>query len=513
MTFVFPGRQLDSPPKHKITVWQETYKGEAARPREGRYLLGLSHPKKHLFYLLVLFCLSIYATPKPDSILTSSGKSELIKRIGESEKNSRPAEADSLYRVLDRYSALNTEQIYRWVHSRELLGRYAGSVELYCRLLDADSRFGEAVFSRLYQLFENAPPDSTKHSVGAFEKCVLCRSGIDTLGIRFRLANFYAGHGLDSAELNVLTSAAGSPGRLVSRLLDMARERHSGGRYHAAVLPALYVYERTGIAREKTLAAELVYQSYRSLHRDDSALVWITKTDLSKENRKIEATALYQRAGRLPEAKALIGSLSPSFSRDTLTLRQRLYEGDTRSARELAQKARAARPQYPDETLLWSMRTLLFNGDFDDLSALLDTVRPPASWPGAAVLLDCRLMLKRLQNSKEALAVWSHVDYDMFTGKPARALARFSEQRVTPDCRTVLLVRIVKEQLARGDTAAVAPVFREQGGTYLYSEHLLRTGIPDTACKVLLRVIRDYPEGVFSEKSRVLLAKIQSKNK
>jgi hypothetical protein len=487
----------------------------------------LSHKKTHLYFLLLLLLYPVFSIAVPDSItavISSFQKLRLFNQISEYEKNNRPAEADSLYGVLDNFKVLSVEQLYRWVHWRELLNRYAGSVEIYCRFLDEDPRFGDAVWGRLYELFEEAPPDSIIRALGVFEKCALCRRGIDTVGVRLRLASVYAGHGLDSAEVNVLAAASGPPARLVPRFTDMARGRYAGGKYAAAIVPAALAYERAG-GRAKMNAAWLLSQTYRALHRYDSAVVWIEKSDLSNESGKIEAASLYQCAGKLSEAKALIGALPRSFSRDTLELRQSLYDGDTRSARELAQKRFAASPQYPDETLLWRARTLLFDKAFDDLAVLVDTARLLSSWPGSSALLDCRLMLNLLQGSPSALAAWSHVEYDMFTGSTGRAAGRLSEKEIPLDYRTILLVHIIKELLAQGDTAAVIPLFREQGGNvdspeylYLYAEHLLRaigpeqTSGPKQAREILLRIMRDYPGGVFSEKSRILLSKINAKS-
>jgi hypothetical protein len=492
----------------------------------------LGHPERYFYFFLLLICYSVYATPTPNSIILSARQIELVNQIGEYERNSRFDEVDSLYRMLDSCNALNTEQLKKWVHCRELLNRYAGSVELYCRLMAADFRFGDAVYSRLYQLFEDAPHDSIGRALAAFEKCALGMRGIDTLSVRFRLARCYAGYGLDTAEVNVMASASGPPAKIVPRLLEMARERYAGGKYAAAICPALLAYERAGGGRVKTGAADLLYQAYRAVRRYDSALVWITRSDLSNESRKTDAVALYQRAGKLAEAKALIGTLSHSFSRDTLELRQYLYGGDTRGAREFAQQAFAARPQLPDEALLWNVRTLLFDGAFDDLSALLDTARPAASWPGTADILDCRLMLKMLQNSTKALEEWSPIEYDIFTGKTGRVLSRFSEHNMPPDDVTVFLGRIIRQLIAQWDTTAVIPIFMKWEGSvdspeylYLYAEHLLRATVSERtsqasqasgseqAREVLLRIIRDYPDNVFSEKSRVLLAKIQSKKR
>ena len=479
--------------------------------------------KKYLYFFLFFWVYPVSSIAVPDStaaVISSSRKIKLFNQISECEKNDRTAEADSLYGVLDNYKVLSVEQIYRWVHWRELLNRYAGSVELYCRLFDTDPRFGDAVYGRLYELFEDAPADSIVRALGALEKCALGRRGIDTVGVRLRLASVYANHGLDSSELNVLAAASGPPSRLVPRFMDMARERYARGNYIAAIAPAALAYERIGSVRTKMSVAGLLSQTYRALHRYDSALVWIGRSDLSNENVKIDAAALYQCAGRQSEAKALIGMISRSFSRDTLELRQCLYNGDTAGARELAQKIAAAQqPQYPGEALLWRARSLLFDGAFDGLAALLDTARPPSSWPGAAALLDCRLMLSQLQGSRSALTAWSHVEYDMFTGRPGRAVDRFSGKEIPPGYRTVLLVRVIKGLLTQGDTAAVVPLFRDQGGNvdspeycYLYAEHLLRASGPEQAREVLLRIMRDWPGGVFSEKSRILLAKMRSKS-
>ncbi|MBN2188679.1 MAG: hypothetical protein JW699_04435 [Chitinispirillaceae bacterium] len=423
-----------------------------------------------------------------------------------------------MYRKLDSCNALNAELLIKWVRCRELLGRYAGSVELYCRLMEAEPRFDGVVYGRLHQLFEDAPRDSIGAALAAFERCALGRRGIDTLGARLRLARCYAGFGLDSAELSVLAAASGPPAKTVPKFMEMARERYAGRRYAAAIRAATLAYER-GSGRVKTGAADLLSRSYRSLRRYDSALVWITRSDLSNESRKTDAAALYQHAGRLAEAGELIGTLSRSFGRDTLELRQYLYGGDTRGAREFAQKAFAARPQLPDEAMLWKARTLLFDGAFDGLSALLDTVVTSSSRPVTALILECRLMLKSLRNSDAALAAWSRQEYEVFAGKAGRAAARLSGQEVPSDCRTVLTVRFVKELLARGDTSAAADFFDRQSGNidapeylYLYAEHLLRAAGPEQAGTILLRVIKDYPDDVFSDKSRVLLAKINKKN-
>ena len=458
----------------------------------------------------------------PDSgaaAITSSQKLRLFSQIGECERNNRPAEADSLFAVLDRYKALNLEDLLRWAHVRVVLNRYSGSAGLYSRVLGVDPQLIHIVYGQFSQLFENAPAESVTAALGTFQKDVFSRRGIDTLGLQLWLANLCARRGLDSAEMEVLKAVPATSQRLIPRLLDMARERYGRGFYAEAVLPAAVAYDRAGSPGLKTGAAALLYQAYQALRKNDSALVWLGRADLSNESRKTDAAALYQCAGRLSDAKALIVSLPPSFSRDTLELRQFLWNGDSRKAAELAEKGGREWLRRPDETLLWKVRTLLFDGSIEDLAAIFDTVSIAASWRGAKELIDYRFRLQLFNRSKEALSVWAHIEYDLFTGMPERAVRRFSERAVPAELKSALLLRIIRDLLEQGNTQAAGRLLEEQGEKagspeylYRYAEVLLRNGQFDRARELLLRIIREYSGDVFSEKARVLLAKLQHRN-
>ena len=120
----------------------------------------------------------------------------------------------------------------------------------------------------------------------------------------------------------------------------------------------------------------------------------------------------------------------------------------------------------------------------------------------------------------EALSAWSHIEYDLFTGKAEHAVKRLAEQAIPSDLKLALRVRIIKEFLVKGDTAAALPLFQEQGTEvdspeylFLYAESLLRTGSADRAETLLLRIIRDYGGDVFSEKARIELAEMKAKSK
>jgi hypothetical protein len=484
--------------------------------------------EKYFFSSAFIFMLlsSGIAASTVDSVsvkLLPSQKLILFEKINQFEKSNKFAEADSLYTLLDRYNALKLDDLRRWVHCRVVLNRYAGGAVLFARILAIEPRFINGVFGQINELLENAPADSMAAALSAFQKEIFSRRGSDTLGIQLWCADFFARHGMDGAEMNILGAVGGTSPVLVQRLLDMARERFRKGFYAGVIPPAGCAYVRATGARLKTDAAGLIWRSYQALHKSDSALFWLERAGgagISGESWKIDAAALCQRAGRLSDAKAFIKALPPSFSRDTLELRQCLWNGDTRSARERAENIHATWVQHPNETLLWKVRTLLFDGDGEGLSAFFDTVPVAASWPGAKEILDYRFRLQFFQRSKGALSAWSRIEYELFTGTTERALQRLSEQALPPDLTGALRVRIIKEMLVNGDMSAVMRLFQEQGENvdspeylFLYAESLLRTGTVDRAENLLLRIISDYSGDVFSEKARTLLAKIKEKSK
>jgi hypothetical protein len=79
-----------------------------------------------------------------------------------------------------------------------------------------------------------------------------------------------------------------------------------------------------------------------------------------------------------------------------------------------------------------------------------------------------------------------------------------------------LLLLIIKDQLERGKITVAEALFERQGDTvdspeylYLRAQTLLNINVRENggrAQALLGRIIRDFPEDVFSEKARVLLA-------
>ena len=434
--------------------------------------------------------------------------------IARQEAMGRIAEEDSLFTVLDHCDSLSSDDFLQWAYLVEIQsGGYGAPSVLYCRALQADPRKIDQVFLKLYLWLENAPADSLAVALAAFQKGALNCRNVDTIGLQYRLADFYDRHDLYNAELEVLVAVPETHARLAQRLYELAGRALSRRLYAAAIPPAMAAFKGAETAALKSAVAEIAYRAYMQLHSFDSALVWLEYTGLSTESRRIDAVVLNQATGRIGKAKMLISKLPPTFARDTLALRQRLFEGDIAGAADAVKKG-VAWSQQPNETVLWSVRVLLFRGDIDRLSGFLDSTLPQPFWSGAQEILRDRLLLHLLRNSKDALTDWSQIEYNLFIDKPEFAAAKLSG--IAEVYKIPLLLLIIKNQLERGKIAEAEALFERQGDTvdspeylYLWAETLLNLN----ACKyreraqaLLGRIIRDFPEDVFSEKARVLIA-------
>lgn len=477
----------------------------------------------------ILFLVISSSSAPLDSLLiknTASRNAILFRQIEQSERESKFSQIDSLYTVLDNFGVLNAQHYLNWARTKEVMGDYTSMAGLYCRVSALDVRLTDITFRQMARAFESAPVDSIRSGFGMYQKCAFSVRGLDTMRLALWFADFYSHHGMDAEELRILQFATVSSDQLVPRLLDLAREQYGRGRFEKAILPARIAFGRSRDAGMKNSAARLVYQSFQALYRRDSALVWLGRTEITSDNARIDAIGLYQMSGQLAEAGNNIAMLAPSFKRDTLEIRQRLFAGDTKAAMELAEKlgGSSSGKAHLREALLWKMRTILFSGRANDLTVLFDSQTVDPSWEGAREVLDCRLIFQRLSRDPAALAGWSRLEYDIFTGKPI-PVAELVAPSISKESRTVLLLRLIKDLFAKGDYPAAQAVFNEKSVIadapdvpeasaeyrYLHAETLVRNGMVAPAQEMLSGIIEDSPTDIYSEKARILLRKLKGR--
>jgi tetratricopeptide (TPR) repeat protein len=432
----------------------------------------------------------------------------------------RQDEADSLFHAFDRCVKLGPDALLRWAAVKETRGMYNGMLSLYCRSINTDPRSAGFALGRLSQFLENAPSDTVHRMLCALGEGVLSARGIDTLMTLVWIADMYAEHGFISEEIRILERSARASPELIVRLLDIARNQERKGAREPAVAAARIVYQKAQNDQLRQTAAAIACRSFQELHRTDSALVWLERCDVSTERGKIDAIVLFQNANKPTKAQSMIGGMRKSFSRDTLEIRQRLYIDDARGGLELATGLGRVWTDRTAAITLWKVRCMLFCGVTENFGAILDSATVDPSQESGRELVDYRYYWNMLSRSKDAIAAWRMVEYDLYTGRAERAVDRMQGIVLPEEMQTALLLRLLRVLKAQGRTALLLRQFIGRSDipgspeyAYLHAETLLESGGGSAeAVELLLRLIKDYPADVFSQKARILLSRLRNKS-
>ena len=135
-------------------------------------------------------------------------------------------------------------------------------------------------------------------------------------------------------------------------------------------------------------------------------------------------------------------------------------------------------------------------------------------------LLNYRYYWNLLSRSKEALALWVKIEYDLFIGQAERAVEAMKEIVLPEEMRMPLLLRLLRELKAAGRMKLLKRQFDAGfAGThspeylYLHAETLIASGTGKAKAEgLLLRLIKDYPDDVFSQKARILLSRLHDQS-
>jgi hypothetical protein len=478
-------------------------------------------PERHrgtLFtlFLLVLLVRVSYSAPA----MPSAQIQAMVDEADRCERNGLNVRADSLFAALDAAHAMNADYLLRWVQIARMLGDEAKMTGLCCRVAAVDPRLADIAFFQLSIAVENSPPDSVAAVMAKFRECIFSLRDIDTLRMQLLLADFFGRHDMEREEIDALAAVQGSSGSLAPRLLDLARSQLGRGRCEKAIVPARFAWERTVRPSEKAAAAALLYRAFAGLHKSDSALRWLKRTDSSSVERRIDEAVLYQEQGMAAEARAMIEKIPPSFERDTVAIRECIFEGKAGAAAETLHAAKGRWTSKPEETFLWRTRLMLFFGEFDSLAVLFDHLPVHLSSVNAKELLACRYRLQLFQRSGSALEAWSAIATALYTGNCRRAVEILSKTGELPaDMAISLRLLVIQDMLNRDDLQGALALFQKPtGGAVRSAEYLyrfadveLKNGRIGPAHERLLAIIRDYPNDIFAERARVLLSSLDRK--
>ncbi len=294
-------------------------------------------------------------------------------------------EMDSVYVLCDLAGGLDIYDLLKWASVRGVLGDYAGAARVFCAVSLREPRLWAMARSQFVQQLSEAEPGVRAPALHEFYAC--CREGsiADTARLLEWLSDTYAHFGLYAEETASIEAGVGDPVERARRLLDVARGRFGQRLFEHAIAPALAAYQSLPDGPARSECAALLYQSYVAVQRSDSALVWFRKAGVSDMQSMTSAAVLYQQAGLLAQSDSLIASLPPSITRDTLEIRQCIFEGAIEKARSLTLERSVMRhwAKASADASLWRVRTAVYAGDLAAALNDIDSAHFAPSWHAA----------------------------------------------------------------------------------------------------------------------------------
>jgi hypothetical protein len=432
--------------------------------------------------------------------------------------------ADSLCTAFDLTRFMGPYELMKWVRIKGTLGQYEQAARLACMALGKDPHFGPMLQYQLVEVIKEAKIDTVRVALNAYCHCALGGGCRDTLGFKQWISGTYNRFGLYDEEIDVLVSLDSKNYPSVHDLLESARQRFSQRLFAQVIRPAQQAYARSATASQKALCALLLYQSYAQTERNDSAALWLARVPLAQELNKAEVITFFQHSRYFVKADSLIATLPPSFMRDTLAIRQMLFNGNMKGAADAAARMLQAQSRDKDnrnESLLWRIRALIFGGAVGTALPLLDSINFTPSMNWAEEFLSDKYALYMIQGFPSAWKDFGSLRYASWAQQPDIALRALGSQELEncPAGVKELLIIDGAKTLSAGKLFSEARKILERIALsaataehrYYYAESLLNTGAPEQARQVLEELVLKCPGDVFSEKARIVLLRLQNK--
>jgi hypothetical protein len=473
------------------------------------------------WYSSILSCTAFSA---PNLFTQNAAPDPLENKISTLLANDNIREADSLCTAFDLTRFMGPFDLVKWLRIKGTLGQYGQAGRLACLATGKDPHFGPMLQYQLAEVVKDAKIDTVRAVLQAYVLCALGEGKCDTMAFKQWISGTYDRFGLYDEEVDALVSLDSKNHPSAQELLEAARQRFSRGLFSRAIRPALLAYARSTTVSQKTLCALLLYQSYAQTEKNDSAALWLAKVPLSQDSYKAEAITFFQRSRYFAKADSLIKTLRPSFMRDTLAIRQMLYDGNVKGATDAAAQAFQAQSRDKsnrNEAMLWRIRTLIFGGFIGAVLPLPDSINFTPSMNGAEEVLSDKYAFIMLQAYPSIWKDFGSIRLAAWAQRPdiaLRALGSPELENCPAGVKDLLIIDGVKTleagklfSEARAVLERTAPAAASAEHRYYYAEALLGAGAPEQARQALEELVLKFPGDVFSEKARIALLRLQNK--
>lgn len=453
--------------------------------------------------------------------LWESYNGSIRKKFAWYEERGLYAELDSLYHDLFLLSLLDVYELLKWTRIKSILDDYNGAALIFCEISQLRKNFVSMAQSQFVQLLAKADSsDIQRSALEIYKDCYVSKPDADTLSLSNWLSGVYARFNLYNEENRAIVELDRDEKSRGERLLAAAQSRFSKRLYEEAVEPATQSWKYLSTERQRNRCAKLLYQSYATIGDVDSAMVWLEKITLTSEPDKVSAVVFYQEAGLFKKADDIISALKPSLYRDTLTIRQFLYEGKLKDACSYTINCTQAghwRSANRDG-FLWKMRTSAFSGMLEDAALFLDSIESagfPPSWHYMKDVLIYRMAIQRMGIDQPGFISWGRLHYFIYIKKPQNIIDSIIKEVWPLDIReylaTTLLEALINNKLyekAQYVLDMIPEVHTSSQIDYFHALISFKMGYIEKAKRKFENIIVSDPDGVFSHKARIYLLKI-----
>lgn len=470
----------------------------------------------------LLFFLPIDSRPDDIIKLGKSNNGSIRKNLVQLEERGLYAEADSLYNDLFLLSLYDVYDLLKWTKIKGILGDYNGAAKIYCEVSQFRKNFisiAQNQFARL--LAESDSSDIQRSALEIYKKCYLSKPNSDTLSLSNWLSRTYARFKLFSEEDNAIVELDNNAKSKGKRLLRAAQRRFSNRFFTEAIPPALKSWKYLSTEPQRQRCAIILYQSYSNIGKADSAIVWLEKVKLTNDLSKTDAVVLYQLTGLFKKSYCIINTLKESINRDTLTIRQFLFERKFENACSFVTKCTKAKHwrQARIDNFLWKIRTSVFSGVLEDATLYLDSINSigsSPSWRYASEILVYRMAIQRLGIHPTAFAYWGKLRYFAYIKTPQYMIAGFNKEKwplTILEYFTITLTQaLIKNELyekAQYVLDLVLELNESQQLNYFRALASFNMGYIEKAKKLFENIILFDPDDVFAHKARIYLLKLK----
>ncbi len=426
-------------------------------------------------------------------------------------------QADSLYQAMHNFEVLDIYDMIRWIDLKGVVGDFHGLGRLVCEVAIKDERMTEIARNKMHSQLADAQRHERNLSLQAYQDCYLSMQPPDSTDFGLWLASQYERYGFLKIQITVLTRFVPNRIRAGRQLLLAAHRRLSDGIYALARDAAKAAYEYIPDQETRRECASLAYRAYDALGNTDSALVWLNRADMQDPETVVHAVVMYQKAALYDKAAVITAKMSRSVQKDTLTLRQMVFQNQIKQASDTLDSYISSRQWigHDQEALLWRVRLASFQAHTNLIPSMVDSgaFSPDSRWAGEILRLKYEAL--KLSSYPQAAKLWARLQLGAYTERLETVIDSFSITSFPTDIQNLLLCGLLDDLIQREmwgaadraleQNAVESPDTRTQ---YYTAQVQYNLGRKVEARKTLEQLILNNPGDVFAGKARIYLMEI-----